>query len=60
MINIKYITMVILNTVMVMAPLAYAGDITLEQAQTAIQAALSKAQELNTKMNIGVVDTRYL
>jgi uncharacterized protein GlcG (DUF336 family) len=57
MINIKHITMVILNTVMVMAQWAYAGDITLEQAQAAIQAALSKAKELNTKMNIGVVDT---
>jgi uncharacterized protein GlcG (DUF336 family) len=57
MINIKHITMVILNTVIIMAPLAYAGDITLEQAQTAIQAALGKAKELNTKMDISVVDT---
>jgi uncharacterized protein GlcG (DUF336 family) len=31
-------------------------DITLEQAERAIQAAKQKAQELNLKMNIAVVD----
>ncbi|NJO18149.1 MAG: heme-binding protein [Thioploca sp.] len=36
---------------------AYASDITLEQAQIAIQAAVAKAKELNTKMDISVVDT---
>jgi uncharacterized protein GlcG (DUF336 family) len=31
-------------------------DMTLEQAQTAIEAAIQKATELNTKMDICVVD----
>jgi uncharacterized protein GlcG (DUF336 family) len=30
--------------------------ITLEQAQTVIQAALKKSQELNVKMNVAIVD----
>ncbi len=31
-------------------------DMTLEQAQTAIEAAIQKATQLNTKMDICVVD----
>jgi uncharacterized protein GlcG (DUF336 family) len=31
-------------------------DITLDQANAAIQAAVKKAQEINTKMNIAIVD----
>lgn len=36
-------------------PLSVMG-ITLEQAQTVIQAALKKSQELNVKMNVAIVD----
>jgi uncharacterized protein GlcG (DUF336 family) len=32
------------------------NDITLEQAQAAVTAALAKAREINTKMDIAVVD----
>ena len=32
------------------------SDITLEQAQLAVQAALNKSQEIDVKMNIAVVD----
>ena len=57
MIHVRPITLVILNSVMMMTQWAYAGDITLEQAQVAIQAATAKAKELNTKMDISVFDT---
>ena len=57
MIHIRQITLVILGGVMIMSQWAYASDITLEQAQIAIQAAVAKAKELNTKMDISVVDT---
>ena len=32
------------------------NDITLQQAQAAVEAARAKAQEINTKMDIAVVD----
>jgi uncharacterized protein GlcG (DUF336 family) len=52
----KWTTMTILTVTAMMTQHVYAGNLTLEQAQTAIQAAISKAQELNTKMDISVVD----
>ena len=33
------------------------ADITLKQAQAVLKAALSKAEEIDTKMDIAVVDT---
>ena len=57
MIRLRQITLIILSGVTMMSQWAYASDITLEQAQIAIQAAIAKAKELNTKMDISVVDT---
>jgi uncharacterized protein GlcG (DUF336 family) len=56
MLRIKYITTILFSIAVITTQWAYADDITLAQAQAAIQAALSKAQELNTKMDICVVD----
>ena len=57
MIYLKQITLISLIGIIMMTQWAYASDITLEQAQIAIQAAIAKAKELNTKMDISVVDT---
>ena len=57
MIHLRQITLIILSGITMMSQWAYASDITLEQAQIAIQAATAKAKELNTKMDICVVDT---
>ncbi len=56
MLRIKYITTILVSIAAIMTQWAYAGDITLAQAQAAIEAAQSKAKELNTKMDICVVD----
>ncbi|EDN65671.1 protein of unknown function DUF336 [Beggiatoa sp. PS] len=57
---LKQITIIFLSIAVLVARPTYAGDeindITLKQANVAIQAAILKAQELNTKMDICVVD----
>lgn len=52
----KHFMMVLLSIAMVVTKTAYADDITLEQAQAVTQTAVEKAKELNTKMDICVVD----
>ena len=52
----KHLMMVLLGIAIMLTNTAYADDITLEQAQAVVQTALKKAKELNTKMDICVVD----
>ena len=57
---LKQMTIIFLSIGILVAKPTYAGeeinDITLEQAKAITQAALVKAEELNTKMDICVVD----